>query len=234
MILETESTIQYKKAIEEMKALKPTELILPEFNDIYVFNEPDKKKYFKKKKIEVRDYYLSYVHDLSKKEKLPSFSYSQFREFCLLFNNTLGLYITQTGNWIKLPLGIGKFGISKFMPRYYKPRHVFRQEKVIENGIEKTIQKREIELNPNTHTQGYVCKFSWIKEDARIANKGSFRHMATSKLKRHMFESIMNLNADSKYHIVSREEELLTNSQSTKAKRIANRQKKIDEILAKK
>ncbi len=235
MIRETESIKHLESEMQELKNIKPMDIIIPEYNDIYMFNEPDRKKYFKKKKIEVRDFYLAYSHELAKKNKLPTFTYSQFREYCLLFNNTIGLYISQTGQWVKLPLGLGKFGISKFMPRYYKPSFTLKRIEVVdENGEKKTIIKRDLELNSNNHTQGYVCKFSWIKEEARLANKGSFRHMATVKLKKHMYESIVNLGADKNYHIIDRESEMLTNKPQTKIADKAKRQKKIDEILDKK
>lgn len=219
MIEQTETLSKLQQEFLDIQKLRAIDLAIPEFLDVYEFKEPDKKKYFKKKKVELRDYYLAYVHNRNKEEKVIQFDYIQFKEFCLLFNNTMGLYISQTGNWLKFPLGLGLFGISKFMPRYYKPKYTFTKKKTInEQGEEVEEQVKGIELNPNQHTLGYVAKFSWDKSEAKLMGKGSFRHMATTNLKRYMYQSIVNLRADTLYHTISREDEKLTKAEITKAK----------------
>src|SRR5574343_632422 len=99
----------------------PIDIYLPKYLKLFSYNEPDKKKDKKRRYGSLKDLYMHYVQDQENKGLKPKFTYSQFREFLIIHNGLISVYIIQTGNFIKLPYGLGEIGISKFMPRYYIP-----------------------------------------------------------------------------------------------------------------
>lgn len=182
-----------------MKENRETDLILkdiylPRYLSLFDYTDADKKRYKLNTATSMRDLYVHYRCDKEAKGLTTEFSYNEFRECMLLFNLLLAKKITEEGEWYRLPYGLGSFGISKFSPRYYKPR----------------FKKEGVELYNNPHSDGYVAKFSWIKERAFLKNRGLFRHKSVSHLKHSIAAAIFNLNANDKYHEVSREEEMLT------------------------
>ena len=173
---------------------------LPHYLNVFDFLEEDKKRYKSNTAASMRDLYLHYKWDRGQKEKEPEFSYSKFREVMLLLTLCMVRDITEKGVWYKLPYGLGTFGISKFTPRYYKPR----------------FKKEGVELYNNPHSSGFVAKFSWVKDKLMLENKGLFRHKSVAHLKTSIAAAIFQKNADLLYHEISREEELLTKSRDYK------------------
>jgi hypothetical protein len=130
-------------------------------------------------------------------------TYPQYAEAMSIFNSLMVKYMTEEGGWIKFPLGLGEAGISKFTPRYYKPR----------------FKKDGVELYQNPHSQGFVVKFSWKKDKVRMGNIGLLRHVASTALKQSMARGVFDHDMHFKYHTIAREEELLTHRPSTKIKK---------------
>lgn len=188
------------------------DIYLPRHMELFDYSDADKKRYTMNLSTSMRDLYIHHTCDKAKQGKTVDYTYQEFREAMLLFNALMTKNITEEGYWYKLPYGLGSFGVSKFTPRYYKPR----------------FQKEGVELYNNPHTAGFVAKFSHIKDKLFLANKGLFRHSSTSTMKQSIAHAIFNLNASDKYAEVSREEELLTNKNTTKLDKKINKADRVD------
>lgn len=194
-----------------IKERSSLDVFLPGYLSLFDSDESDKLKQARRVYASIKDLYTHYVYDLKQDGKEPTFTYREFKEIIAIYNSLLSKYITNTGKHFKLPFGLGSICISKFMPRYFKPKY---------NPKTKTV-----EVNNNPHTSGYVCKFSWIKEDARLENKALFRHQANTNLKQDMFKAIMEKNAILKYSELSRESEGLTSRSKQKIKDLKDNEK---------
>lgn len=212
MINTTERLIALREETKRIIAIDYRKIPVTEFTGAYVFNEADRTKYVKKTSADLRDFYLVYSSNKLKKGENVEYDFTVFKEYCTIINNLMTIYITQTGKWLKIPFGIGLFGISKFKPRYYKPAFVWTKQA---DGK----MKPEIQLNSNPHSQGYVCKFSWDKTKSFVVEKSMWRHSSSTNLKNSMFQAITKLGADKKYQEISREAEMLTHIETTKLKR---------------
>lgn len=198
------------KLIEESPLLR--DVYLPRYLDLFDYSDADKKRYTMNLSASMRDLYIHHTCDKRNQNKELDYTYQEFRETMLLFNILLTKKITENGYWYKLPYGLGSFGISKFTPRYYKPR----------------FQKEGVELYNNPHTAGFVAKFSHVKDKLFLANKGLFRHSSTSTMKQSIAYAIFNLNASDKYAEIAREDELLTNKNTTKLAKNIDKAERID------
>ena len=196
----------------ESKELQLKDILLPEHLGLFSYNEKERSK-VGRRTAGLKDFYLHYAADRAAIGLDVEFSFIQFKEFCMLYNEFLAQEITRNGTWIKLPFGMGLIGISKFTPRYYKPR----------------FKKGGVELYQNPHSEGFVAKFSWDKEKAMLTNKTLWRHVAPSSLRQNIAKAIFNHNAAGKYHILDREAEKLTRQAFRKEKK----QKDMNERAAK-
>jgi hypothetical protein len=176
---------------------------LPEYLELFDYTEKDKSLVASRKTVGLKDFYLHYASDRAKEGKAVEFTFSEFKEFCSIYNEYLAQEICREGTWIKLPFGMGLIGISKFTPRYYKPR----------------FKKEGVELYTNPHSEGFVAKFSWDKEKAMLTNKTLWRHVAPSSLRQNIAKAIFNYDAAGKYHILDRESEKLTRQAFRKEKK---------------
>ena len=197
---EKENSIDFKKVSDSNIKFQLKDTYLPKYLGLFDFLEEDKKRYKSNNSASMRDLYLHYKYDKKQREKEVDFTYADFREIVLLFTLSMVKDITELGYWYKLPYGLGAFGISKFTPRYYKPR----------------FKKEGVELYNNPHSNGFVAKFSWKKDKLMIENKGLFRHKSVAHLKSSIAAAIFEKNADSLYYEIPREEELLTYSEEKK------------------
>jgi hypothetical protein len=190
------------------------EVYLPVYLKLFDYSDADKKRYKLNTAASMRDLYVHYKCDKEAKGLTTDFEYKEFRETMLLFNLLLAKRMTEEGEWYKLPYGLGSFGISKFTPRYYKPR----------------FKKEGVELYNNPHSEGFVAKFSWIKERALLKNRGLFRHKSVSHLKKSIAGAIFTLQSDSKYYEIPREEEMLTINERKKRSKVAERKNEANEV----
>jgi hypothetical protein len=204
---------QRNKAATESADLK--DIYLPKHLGLFDFSDADKKRYTMNVSASMRDLYIHHQCDKISKGKEMAYTYKEFREANLLFNSLLTKKITEEAYWYKLPFGLGVFGISKFKGRYFKPRFV----------------KEGVELYTNPHSEGFIAKFSWIKDKAFLATKSLFRHCTVANTKQSIAHAIFNLGACDKYAEISRESELLTRSQTRKLKENVKRAERIGQTI---
>lgn len=136
-----------------------------------------------------------------KKNPTVNVSFDQWRNIIYTFNESFKLYILETGELARLPLGFGDFSINK---KKRKKVIEFDGKQKINLPIDwqKTKEKGKIIYNFNYHTEGYFFGWIWFKTAARVKNSDLWFFKPsrnTSRLLSHY------LKTDDKYQHIYRE-----------------------------
>lgn len=118
-------------------------------------------------KIEWRASSKETYDDFCKKHPNIHLSFDQWKSIIYGFNESFRDHILETGDKIKFPFGFGEFSINKKK----------KKQIVILNGKEhvnlavdwiKTREKGKIIYNFNYHTEGFVFRWQWFKQNSNL------------------------------------------------------------------
>jgi hypothetical protein len=94
------------------------------------------------------------------------------------FNQMIIEHVLETGEKVKLPLGIGDFSINKKKRKQFK---LSRGEYKINLPVDwkKSKEKGKVIYNFNYHTEGYYFGWQWFRKTARFKNSDLFYFKAS-------------------------------------------------------
>lgn len=95
-------------------------------------------------------------------------TYNEWLEVIYHFNEDFRNYILDTGEKVKLPLGLGAFSVTKKKRKTKKQSPEGREFINLPVDWVKTREKGKIIYNFNFHTEGYFFGWMWFKKEARF------------------------------------------------------------------
>jgi nucleoid DNA-binding protein len=137
-----------------------------------------------------------------KKNPTVNVTIDQWRNIIYNFNDAFKIYILETGESAKLPLGFGEYSINKKKRKKTKTTLTGEEKINLPIDWQKTKEKGKIIYNFNFHTEGYFFGWMWFKRTAKIrfTELWSFKpSRSTSRLLSHY------LKADDKYQHIYRQ-----------------------------
>lgn len=97
-------------------------------------------------------------------------TFEQFRKFLYAFNANLVDHLLETGDFVKLPFGLGTVVITK-----YKPSKTLQFGDKVYNNLpvdwKLTKENGELTRTLNMHTDGYAYYFAWLPYTSKIKCK---------------------------------------------------------------
>jgi len=133
--------------------------------------------------------------DFCKKNKDIKLSFIEWKQIVYSFNEEFRREILETGEKLRLPMGLGEFTIHKKKRKTYKE---YDGVKKINLPIDwqKTREKGKIIYNFNYHTEGYFFGWLWFRNTARFKQNNMW-NFKPSRVTSRLITTY--LNTDKKY-----------------------------------
>lgn len=149
-------------------------------------------------KVEYRSGSKTSYKDFRAKHPGIDISYNEWLEIIYHFNEEFRDRILESGEKLKLPLGLGPFSINKKKRKVRKTSPDGKEFMNLPIDWPKTREKGKIIYNFNFHTEGYFFGWVWFKREARFKYATIWR-FKPSRVSSRMIAHYIKTNKESQH-----------------------------------
>jgi len=149
-------------------------------------------------KVDYRTASKECYEDFCKTNPTIKLSFNQWLEIIYTYNEEFRNYILETGDKVKLPMGLGAFSINKKKRKMKKVGPDGKEYINLPIDWKKTKEKGKKIYNFNFHTEGYFFGWIWFKKEARF-HQSSLWRFKPSRVTSRMISHYLKTNKEQQH-----------------------------------